>query len=71
MRVLLLAYKDLKQIFQTWQSAFFLLLMPVGFTLMFGFIFGGIGGDPEDPRLLIGVLDLGTIGCEKPNHIHT
>ena len=58
MRVLVLVYKDLKQVFQTWQSTFFLLIMPIGFTLLFGFMFGGIGGDPEDPRLLVGVMDL-------------
>lgn len=58
MRVLTLALKDMKQLFQSWQTAFFLLIMPVIFTLMFGFMFGGIGGGQEDPRLLIGVLDL-------------
>ena len=58
MRVLTLAFKDMKQLFQSWQTAFFLLIMPVIFTLMFGFMFGGIGGDQDDPRLLIGVLDL-------------
>lgn len=57
MRILTLALKDLKQMLQSWQTAFFLLIMPVGFTLMFGFMFGGIGGDPEDPRLLLGVVD--------------
>jgi ABC-2 type transport system permease protein len=57
MRILTLALKDLKQMLQSWQTAFFLLIMPVGFTLMFGFMFGGIGGDPEDPLLLLGVLD--------------
>ncbi|MBN2045377.1 MAG: ABC transporter permease [Anaerolineales bacterium] len=58
MRIYHLALKDLKQLFKSWQTAFFLLLMPIAFTLLFGFIFGGIGGDAEDPRLLIGVMDL-------------
>ena len=57
MRVLTLAIKDMKQLFQSFQTAFFLLIMPVIFTLMFGFMFGGFGGETEDPRLLIGVLD--------------
>ena len=59
MRILTLAYKDLKQMFQQGQTAFFLLIMPVIFTLMFGFMFGGFGGiSDEDPRLPVGVIDL-------------
>lgn len=57
MRVITLALKDIKQLFQSWQTAFFLLIMPVVFTLMFGFMFGGMGGSEDDPRLLIGVMD--------------
>lgn len=60
MRILGLAFKDLKQLFQNKMTAFFLLIMPVIFTLMFGFMFGGFstGGAEEDPRLPIAVLDL-------------
>ncbi|MFN2146093.1 MAG: ABC transporter permease [Anaerolineales bacterium] len=58
MRILQLALKDMKQLFQSWQTAFFLLLMPIGFTLLFGFMFSGNGGGEEDTRLLIGVMDL-------------
>ncbi len=58
MRILHLAFKDMKQLFQSWQTAFFLLLMPIAFTLLFGFIFSGNGGEAEDTRLLIGVMDL-------------
>jgi ABC-2 type transport system permease protein len=59
MRILALAGKDIKQLFQSKQTAFFLLLMPVMFTLMFGFMFGGFSaGSEEDPRLPVGVLDL-------------
>jgi ABC-2 type transport system permease protein len=47
----------MKQMLQSWQTGFFLLIMPVAFTLLFGFIFGGIGGDADDPRLVLGVLD--------------
>ena len=50
MRVITLALKDIKQLFQSWQTAFFLLIMPVVFTLMFGFMFGGMGGSEDDPR---------------------
>ncbi|HKJ26256.1 MAG TPA: ABC transporter permease [Anaerolineales bacterium] len=58
MRILTLALKDMKQNFQSPQTAFFLLIMPVIFTIMFGFMFGGFGGDSEeDLRLPIAVLD--------------
>lgn len=55
MRVLALAIKDLKQLFQQWQTAFFLLIMPVVFTLLFGAMFAG--GGEEDSRLPVGVID--------------
>jgi len=59
MRILTLALKDIKQNFQSPQTAFFLLIMPVIFTVMFGFMFGGFGGanSDEDLRLPIAVLD--------------
>jgi ABC-2 type transport system permease protein len=41
MRILILAYKDLLQILKDWKSGLFLLIMPILFTLFFGFIFGG------------------------------
>jgi ABC-2 type transport system permease protein len=59
MRILALALKDLKQLFQNRMTAFFLVIMPVLFTVMFGFMFGGVSsGDEEvDPRLPVAVLD--------------
>lgn len=57
MRILALMIKDLKQLFQQWQTAFFLLVMPVMFTLLFGFMFGGFGSGEQDPRLPVGVID--------------
>ncbi|MBN2503283.1 MAG: ABC transporter permease [Anaerolineales bacterium] len=58
MRILDLAFKDIRQLLRDWKTAFFLLIMPVGFTLLFGFIFGGIGGGEEvDPRLPVLVED--------------
>lgn len=59
MRILDLALKDLRQILRDRQSAFFLLIMPVVFTLLFGFAFGGFdsGGDDADPRLPVGFLN--------------
>ena len=58
MRILDLTLKDLKQLLRDWKTAMFLLIMPVGFTLLFGFIFGGIGGGEEvDPRLPVLLQD--------------
>ncbi|MCB8953834.1 MAG: ABC transporter permease [Ardenticatenales bacterium] len=59
MRILDLAVKDLRQILRERQSAFFLLIMPVVFTLLFGFAFGGFssGGGDEDARLPVALVD--------------
>jgi len=58
MRIIDLALKDLLQIVRDWRAALFLVIMPVGFTLMFGFAFGGFGdGDSGDSRLPVGLLD--------------
>lgn len=66
MRLLDLAIKDLRQILRDWKAAFFLLIMPVAFTLLFGYAFGGFqaGDGPEDPRLPLGLLnrDQGELG---------
>jgi ABC-2 type transport system permease protein len=60
MRILNLAFKDLKQLLQQTQTSFFLLVMPIIFTVLFGFMFGGFGGmgGEQDNRLPVGVLDL-------------
>lgn len=55
MRVLDLAIKDLRQITRDWKSFLFLLVMPIAFTLLFGFAFGG--NSTADPRLPIGLAD--------------
>lgn len=47
---LTIARKDLLQMMRDWKSAFFLIVMPIVFTLMFGFAFGGAGG-AEQSRL--------------------
>lgn len=56
MRILDLAVKDLKQLVRNWMTAVFLVLMPIGFTIFFGLIFGGASGE-GDPRLPVGFLD--------------
>ncbi len=65
MRAINLALKDLLQIFRDWRAALFLIFMPIAFTLLFGFAFGGFSGiDEGDPRLPVVVLnnDLGEYG---------
>jgi ABC-2 type transport system permease protein len=57
MRAIDLAFKDFLQISRDWKTVFFLVLMPIGFTLLFGFVFGGSGGAEVDSRLPIGVVD--------------
>jgi ABC-2 type transport system permease protein len=58
MRILDLAYKDLGQIVRDWKSGLFLLVMPILFTLFFGFVFGTSNSKPEvDPRLPVGVIN--------------
>ena len=39
-----IAVKDLYQIFKDWKPAIFLVIAPIIFTLMFGFMFGGFSG---------------------------
>jgi ABC-2 type transport system permease protein len=65
MRAIDLALKDLSQIFRDWKAALFLVLMPVGFTLLFGFVFSGTGDG--DPRLPVGFVDL---DGDRPTSIH-
>ncbi len=58
MRTLDLARKDLMQIFRQKRSIMFLALMPVVFTLFFGFVFSSQSADDQDSRLKVGVLNL-------------
>ncbi len=66
MRLLDLAIKDLTQTVRDWKAAFFLLIMPIIFTLLFGFLFSDMGGE-EDPRLPVGFLnrDEGSVVSEQ------
>jgi ABC-2 type transport system permease protein len=56
MRMIDLALKDLSQMLRDWRSAVFLVAMPIAFTLLFAFVFGGSSGE-EDARLPVGFLD--------------
>lgn len=56
MRVVDLMIKDLQQLVRNWMTPVFLLAMPIGFTLFFGMIFGGMSGE-QDPRLPVAFVD--------------
>jgi ABC-2 type transport system permease protein len=56
-RIFDIALKDLLQFLRDRKTFLFLLIMPIAFTLLFGFAFGGFGGGQADPRLPVGFLD--------------
>jgi ABC-2 type transport system permease protein len=55
-RILDITQKDLLQLVRDRKTFLFLLIMPVAFTLLFGYAFGGFGGS-SDSRLPVGYLD--------------
>jgi ABC-2 type transport system permease protein len=57
MRIIDLILKNVTQIIRDWKAAFFMLVVPIIFTLLMGFIFGGFSGSEEDPRLPVGLVD--------------
>src|SRR5512138_1894671 len=54
-RILDIALKDLMQLSRDFKTFMFLLIMPIIFTFLFGFAFGGFGGN-SDSRLPVGYL---------------
>ncbi len=71
LRILDIASKDLLQIIRNRLTFLFLLIMPVGFTLLFGVAFGGFGGK-RDARLPVGYLnqDGGQISIQLGNMLN-
>ena len=55
-RILDITLKDLTQLTRDFKTFMFLLIMPVIFTFLFGFAFGGFGGGESDARLPVGYL---------------
>ena len=55
-RILDIALKDLVQLSRDFKTFMFLLLMPILFTFLFGYAFGGFGGGDSDSRLPVGYL---------------
>ncbi len=59
MRAFYLTLKDLLQIIRDWRAAFFLVIMPIAFTLLFGVAFGGFSNDDsQDQSLPVAYVDL-------------
>src|SRR5215467_2396145 len=55
-RILDITHKDLMQLMRDFKTFMFLLIMPIIFTLLFGFAFGGFGSGSSDSRLRVGYL---------------
>jgi ABC-2 type transport system permease protein len=56
--ILDITLKDLTQLGRNRITFLFLLIMPIAFTLLFGYAFGGFSKETPDPRLPMGYLDL-------------
>lgn len=56
LRILDIAFKDLLQLSRDFKTFMFLLIMPIIFTFLFGYAFGGFGGNNSDSRLPIGYI---------------
>jgi len=57
-RIFDIAEKDLMQILRDRKTFLFLLIMPVAFTFLFGFAFGGFSKGSPDPRLPVVLINL-------------
>jgi ABC-2 type transport system permease protein len=56
LRILDIIFKDLLQLTRDFKTFMFLLIMPVLFTFLFGYAFGGFGGGDSDSRLPVGYI---------------
>ncbi|CAG0947392.1 Linearmycin resistance permease protein LnrM [Anaerolineae bacterium] len=56
-RIFYIAQKDIVQLLRDRKTFLFLLIMPVTFTLLFGYAFGGFSNNTSDARLPVGLLD--------------
>jgi ABC-2 type transport system permease protein len=55
-RIFDIAIKDLMQLSRDFKTFMFLLIMPILFTFLFGYAFGGFGGGESDSRLPVGYI---------------
>ena len=56
-RILDIAFKDILQLTRDFKTFMFLILMPILFTFLFGFAFGGFSNNESDSRLPVGYLN--------------
>jgi ABC-2 type transport system permease protein len=57
LRIFDITIKDLMQLMRDFKTFMFLLIMPIIFTFIFGYAFGGFGGADTDSRLPVGYLN--------------
>jgi ABC-2 type transport system permease protein len=55
-RIIDIALKDLMQLSRDFKTFMFLLFMPIIFTFLFGYAFGGFGNGDSDSRLPVGYI---------------
>lgn len=67
-RIIDIALKDLLQLTRDFKTFMFLILMPVLFTFLFGFAFGGFSNNESDSRLPVGYLDQDDSWVSKTLH---
>ncbi|MBI5031630.1 MAG: ABC transporter permease [Chloroflexi bacterium] len=67
-RILDIAQKDLLQLMRDRKTFMFLLIMPIVFTLLFGYAFGGFSSGASDSRLPVGWLDQDASRFSKKLH---
>jgi len=63
--ILIITGKDLTQLVRNKMTFLFLLIMPIAFTLLFGYAFGGFSDSSPDARLPVGYLDLDQSGSSR------
>ena len=63
--IFIITGKDLTQLVRNKMTFLFLLIMPIAFTLLFGFAFGGFSDASPDARLPVGYLDLDQSGSSR------
>ncbi len=67
-RIIDITLKDMLQMVRDRKIFMFLLFMPIVFTLLFGYAFGGFGGGDSDPRLPVGYLNADGSGLSEELH---
>jgi ABC-2 type transport system permease protein len=67
-RILDITLKDLTQLMRDFNTFMFLLLMPIIFTLLFGYASGAFSGGESDSRLPVGYLNEDNRWVDQPLH---